>query len=309
MSAAPVRVTTFYRFAPVTHCEELQRELAAVCEAEQLLGTILIAPEGVNATVAGTEAGVCALVAFLETVPGFARLDCKHSWHDEPPFLRMKVRVRPEIITFGVAGADPAVRTGEHVDPQRWNELVADPEVTILDTRNDYEVHVGTFERARTLSIGNFREFPEAVRSQLDPERHPRVAMFCTGGVRCEKAAAHLLNEGFREVYQLDGGILRYLEEVSGDTSRWQGECFVFDERVTLDDGLQPGEHRLCRGCRFPVTAEEMASPRYEPGVCCPNCHDRLSAAQKEAYRERYRQEQLAKTRRGEAVSHVEGEG
>lgn len=308
MAALPVRVTTFYRFAPVSHCDELQRELAAVCAQQQLLGTILIAPEGVNATVAGPAPGVDALVGFLESVPGFAALDCKHTWHEEPPFLRMKVRIREEIITFGVPEADPAVRTGEHVDAKRWNELIDDPEVIVLDTRNDYEVHVGTFERARNLSIGNFREFPGAVREQIDPAQNPRVAMFCTGGVRCEKAAAHLLNEGFEEVYQLDGGVLRYLEQVGEEANRWQGDCFVFDERVTVDSHLQPGGHQLCRGCRFPVTPEQAASPRFEPGVSCPNCHDRLSEEQRAAYRERYRQEQLARSRRGRS-EQVEGEG
>ncbi len=299
MPPAPVRVTTFYCFAPVSHCEELQRELAFRCESGGLLGTILIAPEGINATLAGAPEALDRVVGFLQEQPGFEALDCKHSWHDEAPFLRMKVRVRPEIITFGVPEADPGRRTGEHVSAERWNELVADPSVTILDTRNDYEVHVGTFQRAQTLNIGHFREFPEAVRAQLDPEASPRVAMFCTGGVRCEKAAAHLLNEGFEAVYQLDGGILRYLEEVSGDDNRWQGDCFVFDERVTVNAALQPGEYRLCRGCRFPVSGAERASPKYEPGVSCPNCHDRLSEAQRQSYRERYRQEQQARELRG----------
>ncbi len=299
MPDSQVRVTTFYRFAEVPDCEELQRELAHVCESQGLLGTILVAPEGVNATVSGSVAAVDALVTFLSEVPGFADLDCKHSLHDEQPFLRMKVRIRPEIITFGVPAANPGVRTGEHVDSARWNALINDPDVTILDTRNDYEVHVGTFARAKHLNMSHFREFPEAVQRELDPQRNPRVAMFCTGGVRCEKAAAHLLNEGFQEVYQLDGGVLRYLEQTPVAENRWQGECFVFDERVTVDTALQAGAYRLCRGCRYPVSDAEAASPLFEPGVCCPNCHDRQSPEQLESYRQRYRQEQLARTQRG----------
>lgn len=292
------QVTTFYRFAPVADCEALCRTLRALCREGALLGTILIAPEGVNATVSGTPEAIRALVSRLQAEPGFEALDLKHSVHAEQPFLRLKVRVRDEIITFGRPDADPGQRTGEHVDARRWNQLLADPSVTVLDTRNDYEVCVGTFRGAQTLNIGNFRDFPAAARGALDPQQQPRVAMFCTGGVRCEKAAAFLLNEGFEAVYQLDGGILRYLEQTPPAESHWQGDCFVFDERVTVDADLQAGGYRLCRGCRHPVSAAEAASDLYEPGVCCPRCHDRLGDARRQQYRERYRNEVQARARR-----------
>lgn len=292
-----IRVTTFYRFAPVADCAGLRERWLQACLNEALLGTILIAPEGINGTVSGDPACMDRVLRLIQSEPGFEALDCKHSWVDTPPFLRMKIKLKEEIITMGVPEADPSEMVGEYVDARQWNELLADPDVLVMDTRNDYEVRVGGFRGARDPGMQSFREFPGFVDDQLDPRKHRKVAMFCTGGIRCEKASAYMKLKGFDEVYHLQGGILRYLEDVQPADSLWDGDCFVFDQRVSVGHDLQPGEHILCPGCREAVSVEEQSLPGYEQGVSCARCADTLSAEQRARFANRDQQERLARQR------------
>lgn len=298
-----LQVTTFYRFAPVADCAGLRDRWERLCRDAGLVGTILIAPEGVNATIAGTPAAVEGVLASIQKEPGFDGLDCKHSRAAGEPFKRLKVRVREEIITMGVPDADPARLAGEYVEPADWNELISDPDVLLIDTRNDYEVRVGSFRGAHTLDMQTFGEFPDLVDGQVDPARAPRVAMFCTGGIRCEKASAYMKLQGFDAVYHLKGGILRYLEQVDPEDSLWEGECFVFDERVAVGHGLEPGTHAMCPACGGAVSAEDRTLPGYEEGISCPRCVNRLSDGQRKRFAERRRQAELAARRGGSETS------
>ncbi len=293
-----LQVTTFYRFAPVPDCHGLRDDWDQLCREAAIVGTILIAPEGVNATIAGRPGAVERVLAAIQAVPGFASLDCKHSRAAEPPFRRLKVRVREEIISMGVPEADPARLAGEYVEPEDWNALISDPDVLLIDTRNDYEARIGTFRGARILDMQTFREFPRLVDAGVDPGSQPRVAMFCTGGIRCEKASAYMKLRGFDAVYHLKGGILRYLEQVDAADSLWDGECFVFDERVAVGQGLEPGTHTMCPACGGAVADADRTRPGYEEGVSCPQCVDRISPEQRRRFRERRRQAQLAARRR-----------
>lgn len=253
-------VAAFYKFAHIEDCEALRTDLLTLGEREGLCGTILIAPEGINATVAGPCDGVRTLLCHLRSEERFTDLVTKESVAEEQPFRRWKVKVKPEILTFGAPEADPNVRAGAYVKPRDWNELIARDDVVLIDTRNDYEVAIGTFRGAIDPKTRTFTEFKNFVARDLDPERHRKVAMFCTGGIRCEKASAYLRAQGFEEVYHLEGGILKYLEDVSPEASLWDGACFVFDERVAVGHGVQPSGHRLCR-CGWPVAAAEAACP------------------------------------------------
>jgi UPF0176 protein len=293
----PLFVAAIYKFVKLADCAALRDSLLAQCDALGISGTLLLAEEGINGTIAGTRSGIDAILAYLRSDPRLADLEHKESSADHPPFYRMKVKLKKEIVTMGVPGIDPTERVGQYVKPEDWNALISDPDVLLIDTRNDYEVEVGTFKGAVDPRITTFREFPDYVKKNLNPNKKPRVAMFCTGGIRCEKASAYMLQQGFPEVYHLQGGILKYLENVPTEESLWQGECFVFDQRVAVGQGLAQGHYELCYGCSRPITAEEKASPKYQAGVSCPNCFDSLTPEKRSAALERQKQVELAKQR------------
>ena len=295
----PVTVAAFYRFAALDDYRSMRGPLQQRCADLGLSGTILLAAEGINGTVAGSAAAVDRLMARLRSDPRLADMSCKRSEAPETPFYRMKVRLKKEIVSLGVAGVDPAREVGEYVAPEHWNALISRPEVRVIDARNEYEYHLGSFAGAEDPGTRSFREFPEWLEAQLDPEWDVHVAMYCTGGIRCEKATALLKQRGFRHVYHLEGGILHYLEKVPPKDSLWQGECFVFDNRVTVDHQLQPGHYEVCPACRMPVTEEDRRSPKFERHVSCPRCFDQLTPARREGLLERARQIELAE-RRGE---------
>ena len=297
-----IRVAALYRFARFDDPEALRTHLAALCAEEGIKGTLLVAHEGINGTVAGAPEAIERVVAALRALPGCAGLDVKWSSAEAMPFLRMKVRVKREIVTMGVPDLDP-LDTGDYVAPVEWNALIDRPGTLLIDTRNDYEVKIGTFSGAVDPGTASFRDFPAWVEAHRDEiAGAERVAMFCTGGIRCEKATALLKAEGVAEVHHLKGGILAYLEQVSASDSRWEGECFVFDERVAITHGLAEGTHSLCRACRMPVSTEDRASPLYREGVSCPACHDARDDAQRAGYAERHRQVGLAEAR---GTTHV----
>ena len=297
-------VCALYKFVALEDFESLREPLLQTLLDNQVRGTLLLAREGINGTVAGTRAGIDALLAYLKSDPRLAALDYKESLTAEMPFLRSKVKLKREIVTMGVEGIDPRRTVGTYVKPENWNALISDPEVLLIDTRNDYEVQVGTFEHAVNPNTTTFREFPQYVKDHLDPEKHKKVAMFCTGGIRCEKSTAYLKEQGFDEVYHLQGGILKYLEEVPAEDTLWKGECFVFDDRVTVNHDLERGSYAQCNACRMPVTEEEMQSEQFEQGVSCPHCFDKVSDADKARFREREKQIQLAKTRGENHLGH-----
>lgn len=267
-----VKIAALYHFFDFQDFESQQSRLQSLCDAEQLRGILLLAGEGVNGTVAGPEGGVDRFLANLRADPRMADLEAKFSWADENPFRRATVRVRlkQEIVTMGVPGIDPRTEAGQYVDPQQWNELLADPEVVVIDTRNDYETMLGKFKGALEPNTEDFRHFPEWVAQNLDPQKQPKVAMYCTGGIRCEKATALMKRQGFREVYHLEGGILKYLEATPREQSQWEGECFVFDQRVSVDHDLKPGRHALNYDCGHPRRADEPEAP-------CPICSKRAA--------------------------------
>jgi len=293
----PVRIAALYGFAAVADPAARREDLLALAAEGGVRGTLLLAPEGVNGTIAGPRAGVEAVVGAIGGWPGFAHLSVKWADAETMPFHRLKVRLKREIVTMGVEGIDAARDAGIRVGPAEWNALVDDPDTVVVDTRNGYEVAVGSFAGAVDPATDSFRDFPAWVDAHGDALAGKRVAMFCTGGIRCEKATAYLKAKGHEEVYHLDGGILRYLEEMPAADSRWQGECFVFDERVAVGHGLAEGTHSLCRGCRMPVSPEDRASPLYEEGVACPRCHGARTDDQRAGYAERQRQVALAKKR------------
>ena len=293
-------VAAVYKFVKLADCAAMREPLLAQCDTLGITGTLLLAEEGINGTIAGTRSGIDNILAYLRSDPRLADLEHKESAADQPPFYRMKVKLKKEIVTMGVPGIDPTEQAGQYVKPEDWNTLISDQNVLLIDTRNDYEVEVGTFKGAVDPRITTFREFPEYVKNNFDPKKQPRVAMFCTGGIRCEKASAYMLQQGYAEVYHLQGGILKYLENVPPEQSLWQGECFVFDQRVAVGQGLAPGHYELCYGCSRPITAEEKASLKYQAGVCCPNCYDSLTPEKRAAALERQKQVELAK-QRGEA--------
>lgn len=296
-------VAALYRFARFDDPAGLREPLLACARAHDVRGTLLLATEGVNGTIAGSAAGIAAVVGHIRALPGCADLSVKYARTAALPFHRLKVKVKREIVTMGVA-VDPLVDAGTYVAPAAWNALIADPETLVIDTRNAYEVAVGTFAGAVDPGTRGFADFPDWFRAHRDElmEGKRRVAMFCTGGIRCEKSTAFLKAEGVEHVHHLDGGILRYLEETSPDDSAWQGECFVFDQRVAVGHGLMPGTHVLCHGCRMPVSAAGRASPEYVEGESCPACATTRSAADRAGYAERHRQERLAAAR---GAAHV----
>ncbi|WGL18088.1 rhodanese-related sulfurtransferase [Microbulbifer bruguierae] len=297
-------VCALYKFVSLDDYESLREPLLQVLLDNDVRGTLLLAREGINGTVAGSRSGIDALLAYLKSDPRLAALDYKESYTAHMPFLRSKVKLKREIVTMGVEGIDPRRTVGTYVKPQDWNALISDPDVLLIDTRNDYEVQVGTFENAVNPNTTTFREFPAYVKDHLDPQKHKKVAMFCTGGIRCEKSTAYLKEQGFDEVYHLQGGILKYLEDVPKEETLWKGECFVFDDRVTVDHDLERGSYEQCNACRMPITEAEMQSELFEQGVSCPHCHDSVSEADKARFREREKQIQLAKSRGEDHLGH-----
>lgn len=297
-------VCALYKFVSLENFESLREPLLQTMLEHEVRGTLLLASEGINGTVAGSRAAIDTLLAYLKSDARLATLDYKESFSAENPFLRSKVKLKREIVTMGVEGIDPRRTVGTYVKPQDWNALISNPEVLLVDTRNDYEVQVGTFEHAVNPNTTSFREFPQYVKEQLDTQKHKKVAMFCTGGIRCEKSTAYLKEQGFDEVYHLQGGILKYLEEVPKEETLWKGECFVFDDRVTVNHDLQQGRYQQCNACRRPVTEEEMQSEHFEQGVSCPHCYDSVSEADKTRFREREKQVQLAKARGENHLGH-----
>ena len=282
-------IAAFYKFVPLLDCGEMRTILLEYCQARDIKGTILLAEEGINGTIAGSRQAIDTVMAWLKSDPRLANLEHKESMAETPPFERMKVKLKREIVTLGKPEANPGVQVGTYVTSAEWNALIADPEVTVIDTRNDYEVNIGTFQRAINPQTTSFREFPDYVQ-QLDPTQHKKVAMFCTGGIRCEKASAYLLSQGFQQVYHLQGGILKYLEEVPKDASLWQGECFVFDDRISITHGLEPGTYEMCRSCGHPISEADKAAPDYEDGICCPHCVDSMTLEKRDRQTERQRQ-------------------
>jgi UPF0176 protein len=296
-AAGPYLVAALYHFVSFPRFRDFREPLQALCEENGVKGTLLLAHEGINGTIAGPDSGVAAVLGFLRAQPEFAGLEHKESRAGKAPFLRMKVKLKKEIVTMGVEDVDPTRVVGTYVSPRDWNALISDPETIVIDTRNDYETALGTFQGAVDPDIRTFRDFPDWVRNNGDLAAKPKIAMYCTGGIRCEKATAYMKEQGFDEVYHLKGGILKYLEEVPAEQSLWQGACFVFDERVSVVQDLKQGDHRLCRACRHPLTAEDMASAQYEPGVSCPQCHGVRSEEDRRRFRERERQAGLARAR------------
>jgi UPF0176 protein len=290
-------VAALYKFVTLPDYRELREPLLERCLQEGLRGTLLLAEEGINGTVSGSRLGLDRVLAWLRSDPRFTDLEHKESLHDEQPFLRMKVKLKREIVTMGVPQVDPKRRVGSYVRASDWNSLLDDPELTLLDTRNDYECAIGSFRGALDPGISNFRDFPRWVRENLDPRVNRKVAMFCTGGIRCEKASSYLLEQGFEAVYHLKGGVLQYFEDVPASESAWEGECFVFDERVAVDQELRRGSYDQCYACRHPISAEDMRAASYVKGVSCPHCIDRQSDAQRERFAERQRQVDLARQR------------
>ncbi len=297
LPAQPFRVAALYRFCRLGTFEALRQPLAELCCARGIKGTLILAPEGINGTIAGSADAIAELVAHLEAIPEFAGLDVKYSEAAEMPFHRMKVRLKREIVTMGVEGIDPLASAGTYVRAAEWNALVGDPGTILIDTRNDYEVSLGTFRGAVDPRTKSFREFPAWVEAHRQELGGRKVAMFCTGGIRCEKATAYVRSLGIEEVFHLKGGILKYLEEVPKADSLWQGECFVFDERVSVSHGLAAGAAELCRACRHPLTPDDRLSPRYAAGISCAHCFDARSEEDRARYAERHRQVELAEAR------------
>ena len=290
-----------YKFVSLPDYKALQAPLLEACVLNKIKGTLLLAEEGINGTIAGLPDNIKNILHFLRTAPMFegrlAELEHKESWSETHPFYRMKVKLKKEIVTLGVAGVSPTKKVGKYVKPQDWNALISDPEVVLIDTRNDYEVDIGTFKGAIDPKTSTFREFPNYVAEHFDKTKHKKVAMFCTGGIRCEKASSYMMDQGFEEVYHLEGGILKYLETVPEEESLWQGECFVFDQRVAVKHNLEVGDFDQCYACRYPLAPEDLKSPQYTPGISCPHCYNSLTEEKKARLTERQKQVILAKQR------------
>jgi UPF0176 protein len=296
-NVSKIIVAALYKFADLPDYPKLQPALFDFCVMQGLYGTLLLAEEGINGTVAGTRAGIDALIAFLRADPRLANLEHKESYADEMPFTRMKVKLKKEIVTLGVAGINPNKKVGTYVAAEDWNALISNPDVVLIDTRNGYECDIGTFRGAIDPKTTTFREFPEYVGKNFNPGKHKKVAMFCTGGIRCEKASAYMMEQGFEQVYHLQGGILKYLEKIPPAESLWVGECFVFDQRISVGHGLKVGEFDQCHGCRHPVSPEDKASVKFVEGVSCPHCFDTQSAEKRARFAERQKQTELASKR------------
>ena len=297
-------VCALYKFVALENYEDMRMPLLETMERYGVKGTLLLAEEGINGTISGTREGIDAVLAWLNSDERIRPVSFKESFDAEMPFYRTKVKLKREIVTMGVEGIDPRKTVGTYVKPKDWNALISDPEVTLIDTRNDYEIEIGTFKNAVDPNTKTFREFPQYVAEHLDPAKHKKVAMFCTGGIRCEKSTAYMKEQGFEEVYHLEGGILQYLEDVPKEESMWEGDCFVFDNRVAVNHDLEKSIYDQCYACRLPITEEDKQSELYEAGVSCPHCHGTHTEAQLQRFREREKQVQLAKARREEHLGN-----
>ncbi len=283
-------VAALYRFVPFDDYIDQQQPLLGKMQSLGVRGTLLLASEGINGTIAGTRSAIDSMLSQLRSDPRLAEMEVKESVCDEIPFKRTRVRLKKEIVTMGIPGIDPLKAVGTYIEPEDWNDLINDPEVMLIDTRNDYEVAIGSFRGAANPNTRSFRQFPNYVAQRLDPARHRKIAMYCTGGIRCEKSTALLKQQGFDQVYHLKGGILKYLQVVPAAESQWQGKCFVFDRRVSVGHGLVVGDHQLCFACGWPVTADDQQHPDYQPGIQCPRCVSEITEEQKRRFTERQRQ-------------------
>ena len=297
-----VVVSALYKFVRLENFEALQAPLLEVMKKNEVKGTLLLAEEGINGTIAGARNAIDNVLAWIKSDDRLSSLVHKESFDTEIPFYRTKVKLKKEIVTMGVQGIDPKQVVGTYVKPKDWNALISDPDVLLVDTRNDYEVGVGTFKDAINPKTETFREFPQYVKDNLDPEKHKKVAMFCTGGIRCEKSTAYLKEQGFDEVYHLEGGILKYLEEVPEEETMWKGECFVFDNRVVVNHALEKGSYDQCYACRWPITEEDKNKEQYVRGVSCHQCFEHVSEKQKQRFQDRETQVNLAKVRGEEHI-------
>ncbi len=295
-------VAAMYKFVHLPDFKVLREKLVQVCEKQSLKGTLLLAEEGINGTVAGGREGIDNLLCFLKQDSRFSDLEHKESFVSQMPFYRMKVRLKKEIVTMGVPDTDPNQLNGAKVDYKEWNELISDPDVLVIDTRNEYECEIGTFKNAISPNTKTFREFPEFVNNELGSDKNKKIAMFCTGGIRCEKATNYLLKQGYEDVYHLNGGILKYLEEVKQEENLWQGDCFVFDGRVAVDKNLEQGNYEQCFACRMPLSKEELQSEEYEKGISCPYCIASLTDEKYMRVSERQRQVELAENRQQQHI-------
>ena len=293
----PVAVAALYKFVQLDDYINLKPAVLAELEKRSIRGTLLLAEEGINGTISGIETDLLDFLNWLQKDPRFSDLDYKLSYHENAPFYRTKVKLKKEIVTMGVDGIDPNKVVGTYVEAKDWNELISDPDVILIDTRNDYEVDIGTFEGALNPNTKNFRDFPDYVDENFGPETNKKIAMFCTGGIRCEKASAYMKEQGFDEVFHLKGGILKYLEKVDECESKWNGECFVFDDRVAVNHSLEKGQYDQCHACRHPITEQDKQSPHYVSGVSCHLCYDTLTEQQKSRFAEREKQVKLAAQR------------
>ena len=293
-------VCALYKFVTLENYQALRQPIQNVMEKNHVRGTLLLANEGINGTIAGSRHAIDTVITWLKSDSRLAELECKESITGVMPFNRTRVKLKKEIVTMGIEGIDPKQVVGTYVNAQEWNSLIDDPEVLVIDTRNDYEFQVGTFKNAINPNTQSFREFPQYVKENLDSDKHKKVAMFCTGGIRCEKSTAFLKQQGFDEVYHLKGGILKYLEEMPIESTLWEGECFVFDERVTVNHQLKKGSYDQCNACRLPITDVDKISDKYQQGVSCPHCFDKVTLEQRARFSEREKQMALAK-KRGES--------
>ncbi len=297
-----VVICALYHFVILDNYKQLRQPLLDLMLEKKIKGTLLLAREGINGTVAGSQQMIDSLLDWLKSDTRLAELRYKTSYDNNMPFYRTRVKLKKEIVTMGIEGIDPNQVVGTYVKPADWNALISDPDVILVDTRNAYETAIGTFKNAVDPETQTFREFPEYVKQNLNPNKHKKVAMFCTGGIRCEKSTAYLKEQGFKDVYHLQGGILKYLEEVPQSESMWEGECFVFDNRVSVDHSLEKGSYDQCHACRLPITENDKQSDKYIQGVCCPHCFDKKTDEQRRRFMEREKQMQLAKVRGEEHI-------
>ncbi len=302
-------IAAMYKFVRLPDFKELREKLLHICEKHSLKGTLLLAEEGINGTVAGSRDGINNLLYFLKQDSRFLDLEHKESFVSDMPFYRMKIRLKKEIVTMGIPDADPNQLNGAKVDYKEWNALISDPDVIVIDTRNEYEFEIGTFKNAISPNTKTFREFPEFVNNELGSDKRKKIAMFCTGGIRCEKATNYMLQQGYEDVYHLNGGILKYLEEVKAEENLWQGDCFVFDGRVAVDKNLEQGNYEQCFACRMPLSVEELASKKYEKGISCPHCIDNMTDKKYERVSERQRQVGLAEERHQQYIGVSQEKG
>ena len=287
-------IAALYLFIPVADPAELKQKFLQELSPLQLCGTLLIAPEGINGTLAGSELAIKELLISLNNNTGLSQKDVKFSYSEEKPFNRFKIRLKREIVTFNQPHVNPNLRVGTYIEPDQWNTLIEDPDVTVIDTRNKYETLIGTFKNAIDPKIDSFTEFSDYVRENLDPKKHKKIAMFCTGGIRCEKASSFMLAEGFESVFHLKGGILKYLEEIPKEQSRWQGDCYVFDRRMAVGHGLTTGHYSMCYCCGYPLSDKDKTHNLYEEGVSCAHCYEKTSFENKSNYRMRHKQLTIA---------------